>query len=351
MQNCSSLINFLEDKYPLNTALDWDNSGLQIGGIERPVSNIAFSLNVTSAVLKKAISNNIDLLITHHPLFFKTIKNISLSSYIGEIIENSIKNDLNIYSLHTNFDVARQGVSDVLAKQYGFNVTKIMLPSSIELLKLVFYVPEQDFEKFRTEFLDLNLGIIGNYSHCSFSSNGEGTFKPLDLSNPFIGEKGLLSKVQEKKIETIIASKDLEYILKEILEIHPYEEPAYDILPMKNKIKSHGIGRYVVLENSQKVSDFASTLPCTIRGKNDPNRYIKKIAFCGGSASSLIQDAFNLGIELFIVGEINYHASLEAEELGISIIELGHEESEKPAMFYLSEIIKESFPDLNVKVF
>ncbi len=350
MLKVSSLISFFEDKYPSRFSLDWDNCCLQVGSKHKDIHKVLFCLTLTTRIVEQAISFGADLVITHHPLIFKPLSQIDTSKYFGKNLESLLKNNISVYSMHTNFDVNQNGVSDVLAEKYGFKKTKVLSPSSVELYKLVIYVPKNQFEQFRSDFLELKVGDIGNYSHCSFCGHGEGTFLPNEEANPFIGQKGVLEKVEEVKLETIVKEADLDKVVSKMKEIHPYEEPAYDIYPMKNKDKSIGMGRYVVLEEERKVSDFLSVFPGQLGGNISLDRKVKKIAFCGGSGSSLVNKVVSLGIDLYITGDIDYHTAVDAEEQGLTILDIGHEQSEIPSIHYLGDLVKSQFPELEIIV-
>ncbi len=99
--------------------------------------------------------------------------------------------------------------------------------------KIVVYVPEADADKLRTAIGDAGAGVIGNYTHCTFSSKGIGRFKPLSGSNPTVGEVGKLEESPEDRIETVCEADKLEAVLKAIKDIHPYEEPATDVYPIE----------------------------------------------------------------------------------------------------------------------
>ncbi|MDD4526944.1 MAG: Nif3-like dinuclear metal center hexameric protein [Candidatus Margulisbacteria bacterium] len=346
MLKVSSIVNYLEEKYPSKFSFEWDNCGLQIGTRDREVSKALLCLTLTSAIIEKAISEKVDLIVTHHPLIFKPLTMIDTSKYWGKNIELLLKNEICVYSLHTNFDVNVNGVSDVLAEKYGFTKTKVLSPMFTDLYKIVTYIPKDKFEEFKGKFLELNVGNLGNYSHCSFSTSGEGTFLPNSEASPFIGQNGVLEKVDEIKIETIVKDTDLDKVVSTMKSFHPYEEPAYDVFSIKNKDKSIGLGRYVVLDEEKRVEDFLSVFNGHLYGNVSLDRKVKRIAFSGGSGASLVAKVAAMDIDLFITGDIDYHTAVDAEELGLSILDIGHYESEMPAMYYLKSILTDKFSEI-----
>lgn len=99
--------------------------------------------------------------------------------------------------------------------------------------KIVVYVPEKDADKLREAMGNAGAGVIGNYTHCTFSVKGTGRFKPDEGANPTIGEFGKLEAVEEERIETVCSEEKLRDVLKAIKAVHPYEEPATDVYPIE----------------------------------------------------------------------------------------------------------------------
>ena len=101
------VIEFLDEKFPLDLQEDWDNSGLQIGNVENELKNIMISLDLTDEAIDSAIESSCNLIINHHPLIFSPIKSIDLSSDYNKKIEKLIKNDISVFAMHTNLDTAK----------------------------------------------------------------------------------------------------------------------------------------------------------------------------------------------------------------------------------------------------
>ncbi|MBU1992169.1 hypothetical protein KKG51_00490 [Patescibacteria group bacterium] len=102
-------------------------------------------------------------------------------------------------------------------------------------VKIVVFVDADHADKVREALAKSGCGHVGNYDSCSFSVKGVGRFRGLDGSKPFIGEAGRLEQVEEERIETICPAERLDEVLAVIKEVHPYEEPAIDIIPLLNK--------------------------------------------------------------------------------------------------------------------
>lgn len=100
------------------------------------------------------------------------------------------------------------------------------------MYKLVFYVPTTYADKVKEAIFNAGAGRLGHYSHCAWQVLGEGQFMPLDGSNAFIGEKNKIEKVQELRVETLCDNNCIKPVIDALKKAHPYEEPAYEILPL-----------------------------------------------------------------------------------------------------------------------
>ena len=240
---CREVFKYLEEWAPKEIAWQNDNVGLQVGHTNKKVKNILISLELTEEVLKYAVKKNCNLIITHHPLIFHQIKNLNLNANSNsKLIEQLIKHEITLYSAHTNLDFAKNGVSFQLAKVLGLKNISFLKNLESNQFKLIVFVPEKDLEKVAAAIFNAGGGIIGEYSNCSYRSKGEGTFKGSEVSNPAVGIKGVYEKVSEVKLEVLVDFWKINEVIKSMLLAHPYEEPAYDIYPLKNKNVNFGVG-------------------------------------------------------------------------------------------------------------
>ena len=120
------IIKELELRFPKNLAEDWDNVGLLVGNNKREIKKIQLSLDATETAIDYAIENDVDMIVTHHPMIFKGIKTIDYSTVLGRKIIKLIENKINLYTLHTNLDSALDGLNDYLLKQLGIVEAKII---------------------------------------------------------------------------------------------------------------------------------------------------------------------------------------------------------------------------------
>ncbi|HEX6593246.1 MAG TPA: Nif3-like dinuclear metal center hexameric protein [Bacillota bacterium] len=329
----------LEKWAPLYLAYDWDNVGLQIGSFHHPVKKIMITLDVVEDVVEEAIEREVNLIIAHHPLFFKPVHQLNLDEPKGRLVQKLMKHNITVYAAHTNLDVAVGGVNDLLCDALGILERDVFIDTYTEkLYKIAVFVPVSHMNEVLDALSDAGAGHIGNYSHCTFQTDGRGTFKPLEGTNPFIGTTNKLEKVEEVKIETIISEAKLTGAKKAIIQAHPYEEVAYDIYPLRNKGKTYGIGRIGMLPEKMTLQALGEHVKVaygvpTIRVTGDLNRPVQKVAILGGSGEKYIESAQARGADVYITGDITYHQALDAQEMGMSIIDPGH---------HIEQIMKES---------
>lgn len=332
---CSSIINIMEEIAPTSFAEKWDNVGLQVGDYSREIKKVMICLELNNDVMDEAISKNIDMIITHHPLIFKPLSSLVASDPIVKIINKLIKHDINLYSSHTNLDNAVGGTSDYLADLLNLkNLTPLSITHNKKYFKLVVFTPENHLEEVRDAISQAGAGRIGDYSHCTFQSEGTGTFKPLEGARPYIGNLGEIEKVMEYKLESIVEKDKLSGVISSMIKAHPYEEVAYDLIPLENKIESLGFGRIGYLEKKQTLKELAKNIKDLLGSQRisfigDENKLVRKIAVSPGSGGDFIWDAHSKNCDCYITGDIKYHDAQLAAQLGLNLIDAGHYETEK----------------------
>jgi len=198
-----NLIKVFNKIAPPQYACVWDKMiGLQLGRKDQEVKKVLITLDISAKTIDKAIKQKVDLIFAHHALFFNEITKLDLNSPLGQKIEKLIKHDISVFIAHTNLDAAPQGVNWQLALQEGLAPEKcaVLEPTySEKFFKYVVFVPEEAVEKVHQAIIDAGAGHIGNYSDCTFRTQGEGTFRPLAGTNPYIGQHGKLEKVKERQ--------------------------------------------------------------------------------------------------------------------------------------------------------
>ena len=330
----NDLIKQIEKKYPLSLAYDWDNVGLLVGDFESEIKKVLVTLEANENVIDEAIENNVDLIVTHHPFIFKKINKINTKDLKGRLIHKLIKNDIALYSMHTNFDIAFDGLNDYFMEIMGFKNTKILdVTNSQTLYKLAVYVPKTHELVLRDALGEAGAGYIGNYSHCTFNTPGIGTFKPDENTNPFIGTVGEIEEVEEVKIETIVPQSILQKTIDKMIKVHPYEEVAYDIYKLENKGESVGLGRYASLDVQTNLQALCEKIKLKlnmnhIRVVGDLNTKIKKVAVVTGAGSDMVRLAKSKNCDVIITGDVKYHEAQDALDMGMTIVDCGHFDTE-----------------------
>lgn len=356
MISSQSIIQIIEKLAPKSLAYDWDNTGLDIGDYSQKVEKLLFVLTVTPQIVKYAAENEYDMIISHHPLFFKPLKSIRKDSTIGQIIYTAVKNDIIIYSAHTNLDIAQGGVNDALAKMLDLKDVKVLSETKKEQLKkVVVFVPVNYEDQVRTAMTNAGAGFIGNYSCCTYNTKGYGTFKPEEGANPFIGEKDKLEKTKEVRIETIVPEGRVKSVLNAMKKAHPYEEVAYDVYPLENKGKSLGIGRVGYLKQTLSLKKFCDIVKRELDVNNvkvvgDPSTKISKVALCGGSGANLIPNAIFQGADVMLTGDVKYHDALDAQMHGIAVVDAGHFATENVILSKIADFVNKEVRNLGKDV-
>lgn len=351
VKNIIEILNRLAPEFLIDS---WDNSGLQLGSTRGEVKRILISVDLSEDTLKKAIEEKVHMIVTHHPFIFGKFSNISLDGQRGKMIKDLIKNDMTVFSMHTNLDMCEGGVNDRLCELLGIKSEKPLSKFLTDkLYKISVFVPKSHSEKVREALGKSGAGFIGDYSNCSFSSEGIGRFLPRDSANPFIGTSGKMEEVEEEKIETIVDEHKLQRIIDDMIKAHPYEEVAYDIYPLENKGNVYGYGRVGDLDKETTLKDFAKLvnkeLNCRdLRIYGDLDKKVKKIAVCGGSGSGFIKNASRENVDAYVTGDIRYHDAQLAKELGLTILDAGHYETEEASVDLLKNYLQEANEDLEI---
>lgn len=348
------ITNFLESLAPLSSQESYDNAGLIVGSNNDEVNSVLISLDCTEEIVQEAIDKNCQMIISHHPIVFKGLKKFNGKNYVERTVIKAIKNNIALYAIHTNLDNYRHGVNEEIANRIGLINTRILAPKENVLMKLVTYVPNDAKENVLDALFDAGAGHIGNYSNCSFSGEGEGTFLPNERANPTAGEHGKLSRDAEYKIEVLVNSHVKNQVYGALLDAHPYEEVAYEWIPIANRNQDEGAGLVGELEVEINEEDFLREIKnkfnCgAIRHTEFRNKPIKKVALCGGSGSFLLNQAKGSGADIFITGDFKYHEFFDAEGQ-IIIADIGHFESEQYTTNLLGDILTKKFPNFAVNL-
>lgn len=342
------ILGSIEQLAPIALQESFDNSGVQIGNTNQEAKAALLCIDVTEAVIEEAITLGCNLIIAHHPLAFHSFKSLTGKNYVERCMLKACKHDIVVYAAHTNLDNAYNGINFHLAKMLNLQQIRILDPQKGKLLKLVTFAPHSHAEIVRNALFNAGAGSIGNYDSCSYNISGHGTFRANESANPYCGEIGELHHEDEIRIETILPRHKQNEILRALLAVHPYEEPAYDLYPLDNVWQQAGSGIVGTLPEEMEEEDFLYLLKdtfnlTTLTHSAYRRTSIRDVAICSGSGAFLIPKAISYGADVFITGEAKYNDYYDVEDK-ILLTAIGHYESEIFTKNVFHDIISKKFP-------
>ncbi|QKX03521.1 Nif3-like dinuclear metal center hexameric protein [Aquimarina sp. TRL1] len=327
------VIQHLEELAPISYAEDFDNVGLLVGNKNTTVTGILVTLDTLEHIVDEAIENNCNLIISFHPIVFKGIKKFNGITYVERVVMKAIKHDIAIFAIHTALDNSFHGVNDMICEQLNLLNRKILIPQHNTIKKLTTFAPVAEAQHIRNKLFEAGAGSIGNYDHCSFSTEGKGTFRPSDKASPTIGKKGETHTETETQIQVTFPKHTQSRVLKALFTHHSYEEVAYEVTTLENTNQHIGMGMIGELEEEMEEKEFLQLIKKTfktgcIKHSALLGKPIKKVAVLGGSGSFAIKNAIQNNADIFITSDLKYHQFYEAENRLI-IADIGHYESEQ----------------------
>ncbi|MDO5655383.1 MAG: Nif3-like dinuclear metal center hexameric protein [Flavobacteriaceae bacterium] len=346
------IIQNLENWAPLSDAEGFDNVGLLTGNTNDELHKALVTLDITEEVMQEAIEHKADLIISFHPLIFNGLKRLSGGSRVEELIVKAIQNKIAIYAIHTNLDAQWDGVNAKICERLGLQNRQILIPRQNNLFKLIFFVPNNKADEVKEAIWRTGAGTIGNYAECSFNIQGQGTFKPIKNANPSIGELNRRQHEPELKVEILIEKHQINQVLFALKTNHPYEEVAYDLIPLFNHNQTKGMGQIGELQEEMSELEFLKWVKTRlktqcVRHSAIMGKKIKKVAVLGGSGAFAINAARRAGADAYVTADLKYHDFFEAENQ-ILLCDPGHYESEQFTKNLITDYISENFPNFAV---
>jgi len=325
--------NLLEEWAPLSQAEDFDNVGLLVGDASQEVNNILVAHDALEHIVDEAVAKKCNLIVCFHPIIFSGLKRLNGSNYVERAVIKAIQHKVAIYAIHTALDNMAKGVSFGMAEALNLQKSKILIPKKDSIYKLVTYVPHAFAKALKESLFQAGAGHIGDYDQCSFSTKGEGSFRPGDSTTPFAGEKGKQHLEKETQLHFTFQKQYKSKILNSLAEAHPYEEVSYEITALENTNQHIGMGMIGTLENPLSERDFLKLIKKTfktggIRHSALLNTSINKVAVLGGSGAFAIQVAIAQGADAYVTADLKYHDYYKAENQ-ILLADVGHYESER----------------------
>ena len=327
------LVDLLHTWYPPGTADSWDAVGLVAGDPSAPVRRVMLAVDPTVEVAREAVAWGADLLVTHHPLFLTPVSSVAATTPKGRTLHTLTAGGCALLTAHTNADQAAGGVSEALALALGLAELAPIRPAPAEPVdKLVVFVPDEAAEDVRRAITGAGAGALGDYDSCTYSLPGEGRFRPLPGSSPAIGTVGELEVVSETRIETVLRRSRRTAVVRALLEAHPYEEPAFDLVPLGDAgVAATGTGRTGTVAETT-LADFAATvagaLPETAHGvrvAGDPARAVRRVAVCGGAGDFLLDELRTSDVDVYVTSDLRHHRAGEfLEHGGPALVDVSH---------------------------
>jgi dinuclear metal center YbgI/SA1388 family protein len=342
----------LEEMAPLAYAEDFDNVGLLVGDQESEATGVLVCHDALECVINEAIAKKCNVVVCFHPIIFSGLKKITGNDYVERSLIKAIKNDIAIYAVHTALDNHQEGVNKIFANALSLTKTKILIPKSNYIRKLITYTIPDNAERLRNALFDAGAGTIGNYENCSFNSKGIGTYMGNEHSNPEIGERFEFVETDEIKIEVTFEKHLENKMLKALFKNHVYEEVAYEIYDLQNKNQNIGLGIIGELTVPMDEKDFL----CFVKDKMQSEgirhsaflgKPIKKVAVLGGSGSFAIKKAVQAGADVFLTADLKYHQFYEAENQ-LLLADIGHFESERYTKNYIVDFLRKKIPNFAI---
>jgi dinuclear metal center YbgI/SA1388 family protein len=327
----------MDELYPPSLASDWDAVGLVCGDPEQEVRRVMLAVDPAPPVVDEALAWNADLLVVHHPLLLKGVHGVAATTPKGRVLHQLIRGGCGLFAAHTNADAPVLGVNESLALALGLTEPEVIVPDPGDPLdKLVTFVPHENAEEIRSAITSAGAGQIGDYDSCTFTSEGEGRFRPLDGATPAIGRVGEVEVVAEARVEAVFRRGRRRQVLEALRSVHPYEEPAYDVIELADVPgtgkTARGSGRIGRLAEPTTLRRFAErvreVLPETshgVRVGGDPDRTVERVAVTSGAGDFLLETVLGTEADVYLTSDLRHHRASEfLEHGGPALVDVAH---------------------------
>jgi dinuclear metal center YbgI/SA1388 family protein len=344
----------VEQWAPKWSVWDGDNVGLQVGDRRKRVKQVLVALDATRRVITEAINKKVDLIVTHHPLLYRPLSSVTTSDEVGRLVLTLAQHGIALYSAHTNLDCAFGGVSFALGASLGLQDMKFLSPRESSDVKIVVFVPPAHTDRVASAMMSAGGGTIGRYDACSFRSSGTGTFYAGTAANPSVGSRGTLEHIEEVRLEMVAPMALSEDVVAAIRKVHPYEEVAYDIYPVRNHSANFGMGVIGQLKRTISLRTFLLLVKRSLntkglRFRGDLGQNVRSIAVCGGSGSHLLETAIRAQADAFVTADVKYH-TFQAAAGRIALVDAGHWETERPILEPLASRVSDAAHQAHAKI-
>jgi dinuclear metal center YbgI/SA1388 family protein len=330
----------------------WDNVGLILGQRFAPVERVLTCLTVTPEVVSEAVGMRANLIVTHHPMLFRPVQKLTDATPEGQMVLDLLRAGIAVYSPHTSFDNCTGGINDQLAKLIDLQDVRPLRPADGEKrVKVIVFVPEGDIAKVADAMFGAGAGQIGQYCECSFRSSGIGTFFGSEDTNPSVGQIGRREEVAEWRLEVICPDARVEAVISAMRTAHSYEEPAFDVVPLRSLQSDLGEGRIGRLPAPISLAELASQIrsglscgPVQVIGRLE--KTIQRVAIACGAGGEFLEEAIAAGSDALFTGEMRFHDYLRAKVTSTGVVLPGHFATERIGCEWLVSYISTKTPQI-----
>ncbi len=335
----AALLAALDAIAPFRDAAEWDNVGLLAGRPEWPVRRALLAIDLTDDVAREALAARCDVLVLYHPPIFKGLRAItSAADAPTSRLPDLLAARVALIALHTALDNAPGGTNDVLLDAFDTRERRPLttLVRADGAHKVAVFVPADAVDRVRDALAHAGAGVIGHYSHCSFELAGRGTFIGDETTHPAVGRKQSLERVDETRLEMIVPPAKLGAVVRALYAAHPYEEPAFDLLPLATPAGRGqvGPGRVGRLSRPTAGSRLLAALKRVVDLSNASiiGNLRRRFASVTAAAGSFGPAEFRDPDSLVLTGELKHHDALSVLKRGVTVVCLDHHASERPVL-------------------
>jgi dinuclear metal center YbgI/SA1388 family protein len=354
MTRVRDVLAVLDRAAPLALQEGWDNCGLLLGDPQAEVTALLVALDHTAAVVKEARRLKAQLIVTHHPMFLPPLRRLCPDTHDGRIALDLAAAGIALIAAHTNYDSARDGLNDILARSLGLMDTVPLAPAAAARgTKLVVFVPPGDLDRVQRAVFDAGAGHVGQYSQCSFRVGGSGTFLGGPSTHPTVGAPGRRQQVEELRVETVVPTDRVAEVVAALRAAHSYEEPAFDLYPLDVVAEGAGLGRAGKLVKAVGLKTFVDRVRRalgvkTIEVVGSLKGNVERAAVLGGGGGDYWSQAQAAGAQVLVTGEMKHHERLAAVDAGMVAIVAGHYATERPAVGGLAKLLRAGLDEVKV---
>ena len=333
----TDVTELLDGWYDPSWAEGWDAVGLVCGDPEQPVRKVLLAVDPAPAVIAEALEWGADLVVCHHPLLLSPVHGVAATTPKGRVVHDLLRAGAALFTAHTNADVPAGGVNESLARAVGIVDPQVLLDEDDTAVdKLVTFVPHDHADDVRRALTSAGAGVIGDYDTVSFSSAGEGRFRPREKARPAVGQVGELEVVAESRVEVVCPRPLRRQVVEALTAAHPYEEVAYDLFELaevpgaRGSTRGHGrIGRLAEAVSLREFAEqVASALPSTahgIRVAGDPDRRVETVVVGSGSGDFLLDTVLGTEADVYLTSDLRHHRAAEFREHdGPALVDVAH---------------------------